>query len=164
MLSVWIHFWVYFWLWWCVAVNASPLWDGTEERWRVMHLPYHLFWPSVTEAIWSRCQNLIREWKRGRGRRGHDRNKESYSRKKKKKKTEANKGAVEAERKSKSGEVWNLTPSADSVVMGQRSSAHFWQVHGKTPFLRLLNPPTHVKKKLFCHHCRVVSYSSFHLR
>lgn len=27
------------------------------------YLPYHLFWPPVTETIWSHCQNLIREWK-----------------------------------------------------------------------------------------------------
>ena len=37
----------------------------TERR--GMHLHYHLFWPPVTETIWTRCQNLIREWKRPGG-------------------------------------------------------------------------------------------------
>lgn len=59
------------------------------------------------------------------------------------KKTEAKKGAVEAKRKSKSEEVWNLTPSTASAIMPLGSSAHFWQVHEKTPFC--LNPPTHEK-------------------
>lgn len=35
------------------------------------HLPDHLYWPPVTETIWSRCQNLIREWKRPREVQGH---------------------------------------------------------------------------------------------
>ena len=47
----------------CVLMSAIILWDGMEEE-GGMHLAYHLFWPAVTETIWSGSQNPIQERER----------------------------------------------------------------------------------------------------
>lgn len=108
------------------------LWEGMEgEVEEGMHLPYHSFWPPATETIWTRCQNLICEWKRpGEVQRDWNKGEERappFEKEEGRKrgsggKREADKEAVEAERKVevKECEIWHST---DSVVMGQGSSA-----------------------------------------
>lgn len=51
----------------CMCVHAWMRSTNFDVKGRGMHLHYHLFWPPVTETIWTFCQNLIREWKRPGG-------------------------------------------------------------------------------------------------
>lgn len=126
----------------CMCVHACAgtsffMWreGGVRRRRRGMHLPYHLFWPAVTETIWTLCQNLIREWKRPRevlDDWNKERGKSSaiWETRRRERKTEghragkreADKDALEAERKLevKECEIWHST---ESVVMGQGSLA-----------------------------------------
>lgn len=130
-----------------------------RRRRRGMHLPYHLFWPPVTETIWSRCQNLIREWKRLREVQ-NDWNKERgkssaiWERRWRERKAErdrvakreADKDAVEAKRKVevKECEIWHspLTQLLWDRAVQQISD----MLMGKRPTsLYLPNPPTQPK-------------------
>lgn len=146
----------------CMGALVFFLWEGMEEEGEEegVHLPYHLFWPPVTETIWTRCQNLIREWKRpGEVQRdwnkGDERappfEKETERERRAEResewgKREADKEAVEAERKVdvKECEIWHspLTQLLWDRAVQQISN----MLMGKRPStLYLPNPPTQPK-------------------
>lgn len=84
-----------------LVCRVSALYGGRS-------LPYHSFWPPVTETIWSRCQNPIRK----RGQKQRQSRERRYLSGRMKCWERSQRSAVEAKKKKNWSEkkgVWNVT-------------------------------------------------------